>query len=101
MKAGDQFENYLVVTPGGPGQVGRWVVYQLDVTPARRTVSQVSSGVLTACVHQHPASARTKGADFRTCSEPVVRTVSNNNTMQPIDPPWWIPCSYGCCTSGG
>jgi hypothetical protein len=84
---------YLLIALPGQGNTARWQIEQVDVNGNNRSHSPLSTGTLQACGHQWYRGAR---SDFRTCADPVLRPASTM-LLQGGEPPWWYPCSEGCC----
>ena len=98
MRPGAAYEYYLIVLPGAQGGAATWRLEELTTTPGSRSHRSVMTGAFKGCNHPFVRGAR---ADFKTCAQAApVRQASMGRLLQTeIEPPIWIACAVGCCTS--
>jgi hypothetical protein len=98
MQPGQPYEFYLIVLPGPQGGNATWRLEELTTTPGSRSHRSIMTGAFKGCNHPFVRGAR---ADFKTCAQAApVRQASLGAFLQTeIDPPIWIACAFGCCTS--
>lgn len=84
---------YLLIALPGQGNIAQWQIEQVDTTATTRAHSLLATGRLQGCGHQWYRGAR---SDFRTCTDSVLRPASTL-PLQGGEPPWWYPCTDGCC----
>ena len=98
MQPGQRYEFYLIVLPGPQGGGATWRLEELTTTAGSRSHRSIRTGAFKGCNHPFVRGAR---ADFRTCAQAApVRQASFGGLLQTeIDPPIWISCAAGCCTS--
>ncbi|MDB4874199.1 MAG: hypothetical protein JWM41_645 [Gemmatimonadetes bacterium] len=101
MRPGNQYEYYLIVSPGAQPGVATWRLEELTTTVGSRSHRSLTSGRMTECNHPFKRGAR---ADFKTCAEaaPVVRPASFSPSALPQtdgESPIWVACAFGCCTA--
>jgi hypothetical protein len=98
MQPGQAYEFYLIVLPGPQGGNATWRLEELTTTPGSRSHRSIMTGAFKGCNHPFVRGAR---ADFKTCAQAApVRQASFGALLQTeIDPPIWISCAAGCCTS--
>lgn len=95
LKAGGQYEYYLIVYKGD--STGTWRLEELAHTSAGYALSEIGRGTFRGCNHPFVAGAR---ADFKSC-----QTAAGSGQMKLVpqgsDPtltdPIWIACASGCC----
>jgi hypothetical protein len=97
-RPGQGYEYYLIVLPGPQGGNAIWRLEELTTAGGSRSHKSISTGAFKACNHPFVRGAR---ADFKTCAQAApVRQASFGAFLQTeIDPPIWIACAFGCCTS--
>lgn len=97
MKAGGQYEYYLIVLPGGVnGASATWQLQEVH-KGAAPTHAGVMTGSFKGCDHPFVRGAR---ADFKSCANATVRPASFGNLLQTDgQDPLWISCAQGCCIS--
>lgn len=98
MRPGAAYEYYLIVLPAAQGGNATWRLEELTTTPGSRSHRSVTTGAFKGCNHPFVRGAR---ADFKTCAQAApVRQASFGGFLQgEIEPPIWIACAVGCCTS--
>jgi hypothetical protein len=98
MRPGKPYEFYLIVLPGPQGGNATWRLEELTTTAGSRSHRSIMTGAFKGCNHPFVRGAR---ADFKTCAQAApVRQASFGAALQTeIDPPIWISCAAGCCTS--
>jgi hypothetical protein len=98
MQPGAAYENYLIVVPAPGGATANWRLEELTTTAGARAHRTIATGVFHGCQHTFARGAR---ADFKTCAQAAgVQPASFGSTTQgDIEPPIWIGCAEGCCTS--
>ncbi len=98
MKAGKQFEFYMVVLPDSAGGM-KWRLEQVDNTTGARSHASIGTGVFQGCNHPWAKGAR---ADFKTCANSAAAhdSVVKLGLMKIVDEgsdPIWSACATGCC----
>lgn len=98
MRPGAVYENYLIVLPAPGGATASWRLEELVTTTGGRTHRTIATGVFRGCNHQFVSGPR---ADFKTCAQAAqTRPASFGAALQgEIEPPIWVGCIAGCCTS--
>lgn len=98
MRPGSVYENYLIVSSVAGGATATWRLEELVTTAGGRSHRTIATGAFKGCNHTFVAGPR---ADFKTCAEGAqTRPASFGTTLQTdIEPPIWIGCLVGCCTS--
>ena len=98
MKAGKQFEFYMVILPDSAGGM-KWRLEQVDTTVGARRHVAIGTGAFQGCGH-----AWVKGAyaDFKTCASAaaVHDSVAKLGLLKALDDgsaPMWAVCASGCC----
>lgn len=98
MKAGKQFEFYMIVLPDTAAGM-KWRLEQLDTTIGARRHVSIGSGVFQGCNHPWVKGAR---ADFKTCASSAsvhdsVVKLGLLKTLAGDSDPIWAACAMGCC----
>lgn len=98
LKAGKQFEFYMVVLPDATGGM-TWRLEQVDTTIGARSHVSIGTGTFQGCNHPWMKGAR---ADFKTCasSASVHDSVVKLGLLKALDDgsdPIWAACAAGCC----
>lgn len=98
MRPGQPYEFYLIVLPEAQGGNATWRLEELTTTPGSRSHRSIMTGAFKGCNHPFVRGAR---ADFKTCAQaaPVRQASFGALPQTEIDPPIWIGCALGCCTS--
>lgn len=98
MRPGAVYENYLIVSPVVGGTTATWRLEELVTTAGGRSHRTIATGVFRGCNHPFASGPR---ADFKTCAQAAqTRPASFGTAFQgDIEPPIWIGCIAGCCTS--
>jgi len=98
MRPGQPYEFYLIVLPDPQGGNATWRLEELTTTPGSRSHRSINTGAFKGCNHPFVRGAR---ADFKTCAQAApVRQASFGAFLQTdSDPPIWLACAFGCCTS--
>jgi hypothetical protein len=98
MRPGQPYEFYVIVLPDPQGGNATWRLEELTTTPGSRSHRSIMTGAFKGCNHPFVPGAR---ADFKTCAQAApVRQASFGALLQTdSDPPIWISCAAGCCTS--
>ena len=97
MKAGKQFEFYMVILPDAAGGM-TWRLEQLDTTVGARRHVAIGTGAFQGCGH---AWAKGAYADFKTCASAaaVHDSVVKLGLLKALDDgsaPMWATCASGC-----
>ena len=98
MRPDTVYENYLIVAPVAGGTAPTWRLVELVTTAGGRSHRTIATGAFRGCNHQFVAGPR---ADFKTCAQAAqTRPASFGMALQgEIEPPIWVGCLVGCCTS--